>query len=310
MPRRGARSYEEIWAEEDGRAHNAPDPHSDANQPLGSMDQMNDEAAENGEVSAGPVMSRLLSAMIPERRLPASDLPSNINGEQTNAQSVNGDTETTGAGAPGEDQRSKPQPPATQMAEAGLPGWKANPSKMDYAQMDQRALQELRHIGFIEEDAEPDYDAHYDDEIAARLRYLQEELQKQTIINGARKARIAELAGDEVAKQEFGQIADDLDTQLNQAYMKRHRNIGKGKKVLKRPGAVGGGGQSAFSVVGVSKPGVGEQIKGLMERRDLWDSTLGPIVNHGRAEKIEGTIFDEESMKPLLAREQEMWDEG
>lgn len=312
MPRRGARSYEEIWAEEDGRSYTSPDQPSDSNQPLGSLEQMSDETAEKGEVSAGPVLTRLLSALLPERRPAAGDTSTTTNGEQANTQSVNGDGDaaTATATANGEDQRAKPQPPATQMSEASQPGWKTNLPKPDYTQMDQRVLAELRHIGFIEEDAEPDYEGHHDDEVAARLRYLQEELQRVSELNNTRKARVAELAEEAIAKQEWSQIADDLDTQLNQAYLKRHRNIGKAVKQKKRtPGATGPG-QSASGGVGVSKPGVGEQIRGLMDRREEWNDILGPIVDHGREEAKTETIFDEENMKRLQAREQEAWGDG
>ena len=48
--------------------------------------------------------------------------------------------------------------------------------------MDERAMQELIHIGFLSADDKPDYDGHFDDEVAARLRYLQDELRKQSII--------------------------------------------------------------------------------------------------------------------------------
>ena len=304
--RRGPRHYQEIWAEDDGLVAPQSSARPSMPAPAGSMEQMTDEAAEKGTISVGPVMSRLLGAMIPERRAPVAESAVNgVNGETSSSQPVNGDTD-----APTENgtdtNGARTLPPAAHMAESNQPGWKSNPPKMEYAAMDQRVLQELRHIGFIDEDAEPDYEGHFDDEVAARLRYLQEELRRITVINGARKARVRELAEQAMAKQEYSTISDDLDTQLNQAYLKRHRNIGKGKKIPKRPNAPGG---TTIAGIGVSRPGLGEPIKSLMERREQWRDMLGPIVDYGSGELPKDTIFDEESMKRHYAIEQEMWAE-
>ena len=298
IPRRGQQSYKEIWAEDEG----APPPPSTTRhhppQPAGGMDSMTDETAADGTVSAGPSLSRLLSAMIPERRTPTTDAATN--GDNTTANDT-----TDIAPDPSNPDSTRVPPPAAQMAEANQPGWKSAAPKMDYATMDQRLLQELRHIGFIDDDADPDYDGHYDDEVAARLRYLQEELKRVSISNGARKARVRDLANDAMAKQEFSAIADDIDAQLNQAYLKRHRNIGKGKKAPKRPGVPG----STLAGIAVSRPGLGEPIRTLMEKREQWREVLGPIVEFGTSELPRGSVFAEEEMREYWAREQEMWSE-
>lgn len=304
MPNRGVRDYHAIWAEDDGQAAPVQGPQSSANQPSGSIEQMTDDAAEHGDVSTGPVLARLLGAMIPERRAPPAEANNGGEGE------AEGAPFTSASGAmPEGNPDSKPLPPAAQMNEFKDPNWKNASQKLDYSQMDQKVLQELRHIGFIQEDAEPDYEGHHDDEVAARLRYLQEELQRVSVVNGARKARILGLAEEEMAKQEWSQITDDLDSQLNQAYLKRHRNIGKGKKMLKRPGGPGTG-QSLTNNAGIGKPGVGEQIRGLMDRRQEWNSLLGPIVEFGHHDVAHDTIFDHETMKRLVAREQELFNEA
>ncbi|CAK7274792.1 Transcriptional regulator, partial [Sporothrix epigloea] len=80
-----------------------------------------------------------------------------------------------------------------------------------------------------------DYNSHFDDEIAARLRRLQAGLREQMLVNGARKARLAELVKERMAYQEYQTILEDLDGQVNAAYLKRTRTMGKSKKG-KRPG--------------------------------------------------------------------------
>lgn len=305
-PRRGARTYQEVWAEEDGVPPPTSSNRQTLPQPSGSIEQMNDEAAEKGTVSVGPVLSRLLGTMVPERRAPPADASINgVNGDASNNQSANGDGDVAGE-TNGDTGGSRPLPAASSMAESNQPGWKMNPPKMEYSALDQRVLQELRHIGFIEEDAEPDYDGHYDDEVASRLRYLQEELKTISVVNGARKARVRELAEQAMAKQEYSTISDDLDTQLNQAYLKRHRNMGKSKKIQRRPGAAASG---QLGGIGVGKTGLGEQIKSLMERREQWRDMLGPIVEYGSTELPKDSIFDEESMKRHYFAEQELWSE-
>ena len=311
IPRRGQQSYKEAWAEEDGVAPPASVLRHAPPQPSGSMDQMNDEAAENSQVTTGPVLARLLATMVPERRAQNSDATTNgVNGETAHS-SMNGDLdglpEINGVnGVNGETSASRPLPPAAQMAEANQPGWRAGGPKQDYSTMDARVLQELRHIGFLDDDAEPDYEGHYDDEVAARLRYLQGELRRISIINGARKSRVKALAEVAMAKQEYSAIGDDVDSQLNQAYLKRHRNIGKGKKVAKRPGAPGAG---QVGGIALARPGLGEPIKTLMDKRDKWRDTLGPLVEYGSSELPKSTIFDQADMKEHYQREQETWAE-
>ncbi len=64
------------------------------------------------------------------------------------------------------------------------------------------------------------------------------------ITNGARKTRLLEIAKERMAYQEYSTIHDDLDSQVQQAYLKRTRTLGKSKKgsqAKHRPGGAGGG---------------------------------------------------------------------
>lgn len=285
-----------------------------ANQPRGTIEQMNDETAESEQISAGPLLSRLLAAMIPEGRPPPTDEKPATNGMPNGepsvngvAAEVNGDSQVTV-----EAEKPAPLPPAAFIPDSTQPGWKVPTTKLDYAQVDERLKQELRYLGFLGEDAEPDYDAHYDDEIAARLRYLQAELKEQSMINGARKARIAELAKDRLAYQEYTTILEDLDNQVQQAYLKRTRTLGKGKKQQKRPGGAGGGSHyvGGAAGAGVSRPGIGDAAKTIMERRRKWIDSVGPVFEEGLTRIPKETIFSPEDMAPLLEKERDAWEEG
>ncbi|KAL9003477.1 MAG: hypothetical protein Q9188_003656 [Gyalolechia gomerana] len=343
MPRRGKRHYTEIWAEEDGQFSLDGSQHDKdrlpPNQPRGNLEQMTDEIAETDQISNGPLLNRLLSTMRFENRPSPSD-DSKPNGNPTtngdvpisnglpNGDNTNGTTENNNDEPSSQQPGSKPLsttlPPATYMPESSLPSWRqsaANSSiKMDAATIDDRLKQELRYIGFLASDNnELDYDAHYDDEVAERLRMLQEELRRVSLENGARKARILELANERMAYQEYSTILDDLDGQVQQAYLKRTRTLGKSKKNIKRPGGAGGGshpvsvGGAGSDAVGVSKPGIGDLARQLMARRQKWVDMISPVfdgeMGGGLQFKDKATVFEEGVMERLMKAERERWEE-
>lgn len=301
MPRRNTKSYQQIWAEEDGivtsdfRGKDKLPP----NEPRGSIELIDDAVAESEEVSAGPMLSRLLSTMRFEHRPEEREKMNGL---------TNGETDFFDMDTTIDNNNNEERPSATYFPESSNPAWKApHPPRQDFSQVDERLKQELRHIGFLGQEDEPEYDAHYDDEVAQRLRFLQAELREVMIANGAKKACLLQIAEDHMGYQEFATIRDDLDSQVTQAFSKRNRLTGKGKKNVKRPtpGAPTGAG------AGVSRPGIGDAARTLMDRRRRWQSTIGPIfgeeVMHVRGPG--DNIFDEETMAPLLAAERERLEE-
>ncbi|KAI1338373.1 histone acetyltransferase subunit 3 [Xylariaceae sp. FL0016] len=316
MPKRGKKHYSEIWQEEDGAM--AIDSNSSRdklapNQARGTIDNMEDDVAETDKLSVGPVLSRLLSAMRPESRpQPSEDKPmtNGINGDFEIKDEVNGDS----GGLPGDDPKSAP--PAAFMTESSTEAWKrATHPKLDYSQVDERIKQELRHIGFLpQEGFDGDYDGHFDDEVAARLRLLQDRLREQMLINGARKARLTDLVKERMAHQEYQTILEDLDTQVQGAYLKRTRTMGKSKK-SKRPGGAGGGSNQANGAAGTARPGIGDVTKTLMERRRRWIDNIGTVFddeNLGKVPRVsnkDSTIFKPEMMGDLMKKERQAWDE-
>ncbi|RKF62339.1 Chromatin-remodeling complexes subunit NGG1 [Erysiphe neolycopersici] len=320
IPRRGKRHYSEIWAEEDSTITTDPSQYSrerfPLNQPRGSMNRMNDEIAESENISTGPILSRLLSALRPEHRTYSTDLS---NGTSNGA--LNGDSHTDANSELtdnlGVSMDVNNQSSATQMPECNTETWKkASHPILDYVQIDERIKLELRHIGFLPTDAEPDYDAHNDDDVAARLRYLQAKLKQTAILNGARKARLQELVKEKMAHQEFSTILEDLDGQVQAAYLKRTRTLGKSKKA-KRPGGTNSGNHlmSNVSASGMARPGIGDMTKTLMERRRKWIDTIGGVLDP-EAKKIRrvkdpgSTIFGKEVMIDFVKKEEAAWEEG
>ena len=320
MPRRGKRHYTDVWTEEDGSLSRDTPEHDKMapNQPRGSLDQMDDDVAETDQISGGPLLNRLLSTMRFEDRTPPSEDKSQPNGlpngtgesSLTNGDLPNGTTGQDSATAEDANHKSQTLPPATALASFDRPP--ANAQNLSHAQIDERLKAELRHIGFLAPEDEPDYDAHYDDEIAERLRFLQEKLREVSVLNGARKQRVLELAQEHMAYQEYSTIFEDLDSQVQQAYLKRTRTLGKTKKNTKRPGGGGGGGgghpaQGGVStanggVGGISKPGIGDVARQLMNRRAKWQAQIGPVFPPD-IRRVRGPgegIFTDAVMEPLM----------
>jgi transcriptional adapter 3 len=172
------------------------------------------------------------------------------------------------------------------------------------------------------------YDGHYDDEVAARLRLLQSRLRDQALLNGARKARLTELVKERMAFQEYQTILEDLDAQVQAAYLKRTRTMGKKPKKA-RPGqaaaaaaaaAAAGGGAGAGAGgaaggIGMARPGIGDLTRTLMERRRRWIDSIGTVFEDEaltrvpRASDEGSTIFKPGEMAELMKREREAWDE-
>ena len=318
MPKRGKRHYTEVWAEEDGGmsldAPSQPDK-LPSNMPRGTIENMNDTVAESDGLSIGPLATRLLQALRPEHRIQSSDDKPATNGV------TNGDVSMNGDGL-GEDQhvnadgKSSPLPPATYMNDSSSEAWKkATYPKLDYNQVDERLKQELRYLGFApQEGAECDYDGAFDDEVAGRLRFLQGRLKEQMLINGARKAKLTELVRERMAHQEYSTILEDLDSQVQAAYTKRTRTMGKSKKA-KRPGGAGGGSHFVGGAAGTARPGIGDLTKTLMERRKKWIRTIGGIFTDEMLAKVprqsdpDSSIFKHQEMSDLMKKEKAQWDE-
>ena len=319
MPRRGKKHYSDIWAEEDGMMSldqtNGERERLPLNQGRGNIDQVTDETVETDKVSVGPLVSRLYSLLRYEHRAP-EEAPApggQANGEMPTTNGSFNDSMDLDHPAPGGESETKPQPSATSFPDASPNGFKVPAAKLDHAQLDERLKAELRHVGFLGAEDNPDYDAHYDDDIAQRLRLLQSELKKQMIINSARKTRLLEVARERMAYQEYMTIHDDLDSQVQQAYLKRTRTLGKSKKgsqAKHRPGGAGGGSHVA-SAAGVGRPAIGDVARTLMDRRKRWIDCIGPVFGDCKTSVPTGaeTVFDPAVMAEYEKGELEGWDE-
>jgi transcriptional adapter 3 len=132
------------------------------------------------------------------------------------------------------------------------------------------------------------------------------------IVNGARKARLLDVAKERLAYQEYSTIHEDLDSQVQTAYLKRTRTLGKTKKAgpgvgkVKVPGGVDG--------VAVSRArDIGDNARMLMDRRRRWEECIGPVfrdMKRGVPGKGEVSLWDEAVMRGYEGVEgEEGWDD-
>ncbi|KAI7552249.1 hypothetical protein KC331_g2020 [Hortaea werneckii] len=344
IPARGTRGYKEVWAAEDGLTGVEPPARQEKgrNEPRGGMEEMGDDVGDTDEVSMGPVMNRLLSLVRPQPGA-GRKKGGGQQGEGGGAEDEEGDITMTdgvedptssqqaGAGADDLQQQSASSKPVTALPSDLLPrplpgSTHPPPVQPDYESLEQRALQELKYIGFLSPSESntsssnnnnstststnptnpANYETREDDEVAARLRTLQHELRRISHLNNLRKSRVLELAEERMAMQEYSNIADDLDNQVNAAYLKRNRSLTKPSSSKKHQAAAARlAGQKgvavAGGVAGAGGRGVSEGVKALMQKREDWIGMVGPVVGFGRPQ-IPGdmeTVFDEASMRRL-----------
>lgn len=298
VPQRGSKGYKEVWAAEDGMTGlEPPQRHlNNPNEARGSMEDMDDDIADQDTVSMGPVMSRLLSMMRTQANPAKKDNTEDANGDTS---MVNGDDDTEAPAIAGAEDFK----PATALpSDAPRP---PNLPQLDYETFEQRALQELRYIGILAPNETPNYDAHDDDEVAARLRNLQHALQALSRKNNIRRARVLDLTEEQMAMQEYSNIADDLDNQVNAAYLKRNRSLAKPNQ--KKGGSQARPGQKGVASGVAGGRGVSDGVRALMQKRRDWNEMVGPVVSHGRP-RIPGeeeTIFHPDVMKNYEKAERE-----
>ncbi|KAJ1827656.1 Transcriptional regulator [Coemansia sp. RSA 2599] len=92
----------------------------------------------------------------------------------------------------------------------------------DAVSLEDRLKRELRYIGILDEE-EINWEDRQDDEVCATLRALQRQLREQVKINEMRKERLLPIAKEHIGYQEYTQVIDELDKQVEQSYLKRHR---------------------------------------------------------------------------------------
>jgi transcriptional adapter 3 len=179
--------YSKQWAEEGGGRVSFASPalpttssavkHSNAHR--GQPERLNDNMLDRVEATITPLQSRLCAAFMHED-------PSEAGETSLSRQPTGTETSDTSLGVLAASHDT------TQRLAAE---WKVAMFKGAYHHLEQRLSREMARTGLMDPslgDESEDTQDTRDDEITVRLRELQYELREQSIINGARKARIAE----------------------------------------------------------------------------------------------------------------------
>lgn len=312
IPRLGP-LYSETWLKEDN-SHNivdtSPPPVNDPSSilPRKSASDINDSTLDSEDVSCGPLVSRLLSAILKDE----GDNPTNNsnNTNATNRQSVSVKEENGQFllnNITNDDTVSQEQTPSlvtahTPMSEADesikhlyggttstLPNpqlWKINSVNIDYPTFEERLKRELKYVGIYinlpKDENNPNGDdpdwltGREDDEISAELRELQSTLKQVTLKDQKRKAALIPLVEKQLAWQEYSSILDDLDKQVDQAYIKRIRVPKKRKKHSSSASSAVAGGTASQAA---QQKAANSSLKSLLDKRQRWISKIGPLFD-------------------------------
>jgi transcriptional adapter 3 len=281
VPKLG-KHYSEQWAEEDARFVSLASPapttssgavdHSNANR--GQPGRSNDDILNRVAAPFTRLRSRRVAASMREQRTEAEE-------SSFSRQPAGTDTSDTGLAILAASRDTSERLGAE---------WKIPMLKGDFHHLKERLAREMTHPGLVDPSHGSDDQDTDDTEVTERLRELQHELREQSIINGARKARIAERLQEQLDYQEYIGMLNAIDKQILAAAAKPKKNR-KGKKK-----------KSAQTDEGASQPvGVSEEVKGLIAKRKKLDDEVGSSFDEDLLFAPKESIFDR--MEALIANE-------
>ncbi|RLV94318.1 Chromatin-remodeling complexes subunit NGG1 [Spathaspora sp. JA1] len=268
IPKLG-RFYADVWSEEDATLSsklNSPafqQPQLDSYKPKGSIDIISDDILYTEEVSCGPLSSRLLAAILSthEGTTPEEEEPT----EQTVLE---------------EDEEHI----ATQLD--SIEDYKVTTEVNDFQSIEERLKRELKYIGIfmnlpLNDDKKSKQNGRIpkkltasiidndewiknkeDDEVCAEIRTLQKELKETISRNRANKKKLIPVVEEHIAFQEYCAILEDLDKQIDQAYIKRMKGKSKKKKVEANT---------------PQQQALNNGLRALLEKRRRWIENIGKL---------------------------------
>lgn len=266
--------YTDVWAEEDaalGTKLSSPAiqrPPLESYKPKGDADQIADDKLLTEDVSCGPLSSRLLSAVLSIHEVKNKN---GFDGDGNDEDDGEGeaDDDLVGNGLFDDDSPLNFGDAYKDIAEAS-----------DFHSLEERLRRELKYIGVflnlpIAEESKPkkggiiDSDEWIlnkeDDEVCAEMRALQEELKSAVTRNRRRKKILAPILEEHLAYQEYCTILEDLDKQVDQAYIKRLKAKNKKKKT------------NTETVNLAQQQAANSGLRTLLEKRSRWIANIGKL---------------------------------
>ncbi|CCF56901.1 hypothetical protein KAFR_0B06050 [Kazachstania africana CBS 2517] len=297
--------YTDTWFKEDSnqkKANTSPPPLNDPTSifPRKSASDINDFVLETEDVSCGPLVSRLLSAILKEDGNDANNKDVAINAtndhslhnniKQENTDNLEMDSyERTPSESTVHTPISEIDEQMTKFHNNGTtsnlttdPGWNLDTINLDYPTFEERLKRELKYVGIYmnmpKDENNPNGDeldwlnGREDDEISAELRELQNSLKNVTVKNQSRKESLLPLLEVQLAWQEYSSILDDLDKQIDQAYIKRVRVPKKRKKHHGLTTVTAG---TASQIA--QQKAANSSLRALLDKRLRWITKIGPL---------------------------------
>ncbi|OSD02085.1 hypothetical protein PYCCODRAFT_1435763 [Trametes coccinea BRFM310] len=293
MPKLG-KHYTQLWEEEDTALYGGPLPGTAAVRanahpgppnalPKWEPSTLADNDLLTEERGHGPLTERVVSALIP----------------------MHDATEWKGVKAAEEAMEGRP---GTNGAAAA-----AARDKLNVADLEDRMRKVMRFHGLLDEI--PDYSEAVDDPIATALRHAQRELRNVLATNKARRARLAAIAEDRLAYQEYVEGREALDKNITTLYSKLQKKDGpKANKKKKQKGDYHSGSANGASATGTAalppcpaalglnpddhnQLHVPEQLQELVRTRRNWVDVIGGVFEEKEREQPGRIIgFPQESV--------------
>ncbi|SCV04681.1 LAMI_0H18228g1_1 [Lachancea mirantina] len=288
--------YTDTWAKEDsnqniGNVSPPPVSHRSSILPKKSGSDICDELLDTEEISCGPLVSRVLSAILKDETNETENI--DIKAERSSQTAddlaaVPPSSALTLNTSHGELDEIRNLSSASTSALPQQQGWKVSSINLDYPTFEERLKRELKYVGIymnlprddgLGNGGDPDWlNGREDDEISTELRELQSELRHVVRKNSQRKAALIPLVTQRLAWQEYSSILDDLDKQVDQAYIKRIR-VPKNKRKKQQSSSVLAASTSQAAIQAAHQQAASSSLKSLLDKRRRWIGKIGPLFD-------------------------------
>lgn len=267
--------YADVWAEEDTSLRSklsspgVQKPPLESYKPKGNEDNLVDDKMITEDVSCGPLSNRLLSAILSVHEANRTD-----DADKNDLAGESGIKKEDSI----MDDNLFSDDVATQLD--SVDAYKVTSDVNDFYSMEERLKRELKYIGIftnlpLKDDDKPKRPGNIidsdewiiekeDDEVCTEIRSLQEELKGSVVRNRRRKKYLIPILEDQLAYQEYCTILEDLDKQVDQAYVKRLKAKSKKKKT-----------QEVTSTA--QQQAANSGLRALLDKRKRWINNIGKL---------------------------------
>ncbi|KLO19629.1 hypothetical protein SCHPADRAFT_898578 [Schizopora paradoxa] len=167
--------------------------------------------------------------------------------------------------------------------------------KVFVSDLEERIKDAARHYGLL--DGDPDFSQTNDDPISTALRKAQRQLRAVVATNKARKARLAEIARERLAYQEYVDIRDGLDKNIASTYAKLLKKDGPKATKKKKKSETNGGVNGINGAGGPPAPLPNPASLGLTHDEEgqlvVPESLMNLVHTRGQWEECIGKAFEE-----------------